>query len=82
MKFVWTEEKPTKAGWYWFIATGKFPVNTRGEVPLMSHQCRFVPVIVLVNEDRLGCYVQFPQGLWYVKRMPGKWSGPISEPEG
>jgi len=78
-ELVWTDEKPAEGGWYWFMAISQLPPSGSGaEPPMLTSVCR--PAIVLVGKDGMGCYVRFPQGLWYVTRMPGKWAGPILEP--
>lgn len=80
MKFVWTDRKPEKEGWYWFKASGQFPFPKCdlliGEVVTRLH----LRVIVLVCYRAKSYCVRFPQGSWNVDDMPGLWSQRIPEP--
>ena len=67
---VWSGDKPTKAGWYWWRMT--LPVAQRFMLCLSPHP----------HADRVGLWVSgiHLQGLSNLDDWGGEWAGPLMEP--
>ncbi len=71
MPLIWTTQKPTKPGWYWY----------RGDAVIMPQPVQIVECFTGgVSDEKLNMFIAGePLG----RALPaGEWAGPIEAPEG
>lgn len=66
MSMKWTNNKPTKEGWYWYDPDGGFPEKR---------------MIYFVDND-LDLWIDHHDYEFFpISEFDGKWAGPIPEPD-
>ena len=73
---TWTDEKPTKPGWYWYED------EDYGPVPVYVEWTGFVDVPAARQLSvTMACGDDFDQPLDEVANLTGQWAGPLNMPK-
>ena len=71
---IWAQEKPTRAGWYWYRESGVNLDMVMSAFVFGTPSCLCVSVLAVHSEHTY-------QGMTHVSDYHGEWFGPLTVPE-